>query len=980
MRPYNYGEHNSGSVITGSSNVSEQGLGTNDMFNYEFNVLLSRFDDVDFALNEFNKLWNEAVDILPEEIKKIQKTSHLREDITPYELYLKLLIEYFGKSIDRDPIFTDDLPEKYTPLQYQADAVNQGFQMLKDHNGLILADVVGLGKTIIAAQIIRKYIRFNGFNTKILVVYPPALESNWKATLKDFKIQHYVHFVTNGSLHKLIEAHNYDYYSPEDYDFVIVDESHGFRSAESERYALLQLICKTPRVHAGNDKDTRKKVMLLSATPLNNRPEDIANQLYLFQDMRASTLEGVPNLQKFFASKIKEYKKIHKIKDHNQLIKKVKEIYEPIRDKIMSQLVIRRTRADIENIPEYMEDMNTQGICFPKTKGPYIVRYTFDEVLTKLFYKTVYYLTEENTLGYYRYRAIEFLRNEEHKNLYDNAELISRQLARIMQTQLTKRLESSFSAFKKSLKRLQERNRRMIQMIDQDKIYIAPDMDVNKLYEEGREDELDKEIEKLQDQGKENNRIFGADDFDVELKYGLKHDQKIIDELVEEWDKIDYDPKFERFLETLHEKLQDSENVENKLVIFTESSDTVYYLRDKLTENDVTDILAIDSNNQKERFNTIRKNFDANIDENEKENRYNIMITTEVLAEGINLHRSNFVLNYDIPWNATRLMQRIGRLNRLGAKADYIFVFNYYPTSVTNELIKLNETALKKLQGFHSAFSEDSKIYSELEELQKNILGDHRGQAEEQDKMLKKLTFIRQIKDKQPQLFEQAKSIPLKARLARFAKNVNLENTNLEGNIEGYTLSYIRNDYQDGFFLSNGTDMFELTFYQAIQLFESQQNEKSTTLPHDHFKHVQNSINNFKDNVIQVENDYAGDEENLSGKEKQAIKFLSSLQKQRANKPELYNDEFDGLIDTALMLIYFGTFRKLRNEIAQLASDFKKKNMQSYDGVKQLSKIFAEYPLATIQRLEKLRKEQREEKAQKMRVSKVNVVLSESFV
>lgn len=162
--------------------------------------------------------------------------------------------------------------------------------------------------------------------------------------------------------------------------------------------------------------------------------------------------------------------------------------------------------------------------------------------------------------------------------------------------------------------------------------------------------------------------------------------------------------------------------MEKKIVIFSESKETVNYLAKELESVGRNDVLAISAANHKQKFNTIRKNFDANYPE-KHENDYNIIITTEVLAEGINLHRSNVILNYDIPWNATRLMQRIGRVNRIGTKAKEILVYNFYPTAQSNDLIQLNEKALKKLQGFHSAFGEDNKIYSEQEELIESTLG-----------------------------------------------------------------------------------------------------------------------------------------------------------------------------------------------------------------------------------------------------------------
>ena len=225
FRPDNFNEHTSASVITGSSNLTDAGLGTKQNPNYEFNVLLNDYEDVKFATDEFEKLWEEGVEILPEVAENTLKHTHLSDDITPYELYLKCLIEYFGNEIEFDPNSIKDLPEGFKRLSYQMDAVNEGWEMLKKHNGFFLSDVVGLGKTMIATLIARQFYYANNYpnyRSKILLVIPPALKQNWQDTLKSFKLDDAVRIINNGSLHKITNA--------KDYDMVIVDEAHKFRN------------------------------------------------------------------------------------------------------------------------------------------------------------------------------------------------------------------------------------------------------------------------------------------------------------------------------------------------------------------------------------------------------------------------------------------------------------------------------------------------------------------------------------------------------------------------------------------------------------------------------------------------------------------------------------------------------------------------------------------------------------------------------
>jgi HKD family nuclease len=298
-------DHGYGSVITGSSNLTDAGLGKN----FEFNVELRDNTDIEFATKTFEQLWEESVPIDTDYIEKLQKDTYLNDSYTPYEIYLKFLIEYFGKSIEFDPNSISDLPRGFKRLSYQVDAVNDGYAKMMKHNGFFLADVVGLGKTIVATLIAKKYFYSNGFpehRSRTLIIVPPALKENWSETIEKFNLDN-VKILTNGSLHKLTVL--------ERYDLIIVDEAHKFRSDTATMYNELQKICKTTTKRVLPD-GTRvpKRVILISATPLNNKPEDIANLVYLFQDSKNSSLE-IGNLQHFFRNQIDSYKKLKKEPD-----------------------------------------------------------------------------------------------------------------------------------------------------------------------------------------------------------------------------------------------------------------------------------------------------------------------------------------------------------------------------------------------------------------------------------------------------------------------------------------------------------------------------------------------------------------------------------------------------------------------------------------------------------------------------------------
>jgi hypothetical protein len=488
FRPKGFNEHKTGAVITGSSNLTAAGIGVEEQVsNYEFNVLLHDHGDVSFATREFQMLWDESVEILPKFLTEVRDSTYLAAAVTPYELYYKMLLEYFGQSIDYDPNAITDLPEGYKRLSYQVDAVTSGFRLLEKHGGFFLADVVGLGKTLIATLIAKKFFFHNGFpehRSHTLIVVPPAVADSWRETAKDqFRLDN-CDIITNGSLHKVKR--------PEKYDLVIVDEAHKFRNDTAEAFDDLQRICKSPTQRFLPDGSrAAKRVILVSATPLNNRPDDIRNLISLFQDLKDSTLDGVSNLQHFFARCQKEYLEAHRQSDPEESRRRVKVIYERIRTKVISAVTVRRTRNDLMEHEDYKNDLANQSVVFPKIEPPRKILYPLSPPLEDLYDRTMLLLSRMDGEGltYNRYRAIGFLKPEK-KQKYQNADRISAQLAVIMRTLLVKRLDSSFHAFKESLRRFRDATSVMRDMFARGTIYIAPNLNVTEFLMEGREEEL----------------------------------------------------------------------------------------------------------------------------------------------------------------------------------------------------------------------------------------------------------------------------------------------------------------------------------------------------------------------------------------------------------------------------------------------------------------------------------------------------------
>lgn len=916
-----YHPHGYGSVITGSSNLTEAGLEKN----FEFNVELRYDDDIQFATETFERLWAESVEIDITHIEKIKTESYLNTDFTPYEVYLKFLLEYFGKSIDFDPNSVSDLPKGYKKLSYQIDAVNDGYTKMMKHNGFFLSDVVGLGKTIVSALIAKKFFFANGFpmhRSYTLIIVPPALKEGWERTMTEFKLDNYK-IITNGSLHKLK--------NPSLYDLVIVDEAHKFRSDTASMYNELQKLCKTKTLHADGSLHD-KKVILVSATPLNNKPEDIANLVYLFQDSKDSTLEE-GNLQRFFREQIDKYRKAKDLKDIELISKEVKAIYEKIRVKVVEPLTVRRTRTDLMENEAYRKDLEKQNVHFPDVKAPHKIYYQLDTELEELYDKTIRYLKgkEKGTLKYYRYQAIKYLLPPK-KNKYKKADLISIQLAGIMKTLLVKRIDSSFYAFKQSLKRYYQANKVMLDMFEKGVIYIAPNLKVNELLSEGREDELIQQIEEAQ-YTDPTIEVCTPEDFETIFIDGLKQDGQILQELVESWDKVTYDPKLDIFInEYMKGKLFDkSINQEGKLVIFSESKETTKYLSDALKANGFNRVLTVQSDNRNDKMSALEANFDANY-KGEKKNDYNIVISTEVLAEGVNLHRANVIVNYDTPWNSTRLMQRIGRVNRIGSTAKEVHIFNFFPTAKVNNDIELEKKAKMKLFAFHAALGEDSQIYSTDESPESFGLFD-KNVDEERDEKLRYLMWLRQLKEGNPDLIKRINKMPLRARVGRKSKLIPMS-----------TIVFIRNKRRDAFtFIREDGSIEELTFLEAVKEFEARIEEKAIPLHDKHHEQVAKAIDIFSKKEDESRAITKKVVSSQGPNEKKALAYLDGF----VHVPNITNEEVD-LIEKAKRAISTGKFQQLQRDINKLQSAVKKAPVKTVVLLERVMKIITSYPLEHV--------------------------------
>jgi len=830
-----------GSVITGSSNFSEAGL----VNNLEFNVELKDAADVEFALEKFEELWDKSTDIKETYMETVEQKTWMKGDITPYELYLKTLYEFFKEEINSDKEnFQTLLPEGYMRLQYQLDAVMQAKQKIEAYNGVFISDVVGLGKTYICAMLANSFPRA----THKLFICPPVLQDYWTEVLKEFDVAR-CDVISLGKLDQLVANGNIDKYT-----YIFIDEAHRFRNSNTENYTNLHQICRG------------KKVVLISATPINNYNSDIENQIYLFQSKQSGTINGIKNIEGFFRGLNSRLAPIPK--GTQKYVDVMRENAEIIRDKLLREVMIRRTRGEIEQY--YKDDLEKQGLSFPKSGSPEKIIYSFDELTDATFTETVAVIKD---FHYSRYMPLTYLKPEIQKRP-DIAMMVvgQKNMGGFMKGILVKRLESSFYAFRMTLGRFISSYEQFIEMAKSGTVYISKKVNVYDLLD-------DEDFDKLQYFVEQNDVMkFNTTDFEPRFMRELQRDLGSLKSLRDMWDLITADPKLDEFKKSL---TTDENMKEKKVIVFTESKETAQYLFENLQDIYGKRVVYYSGQSTQALKVEIEDSFNPK-NKSKNNDKFDLLITTDVLAEGINLHRANVLVNYDLPWNPTRIMQRVGRINRVGTEFDRIYVYNFFPTAQTKEHMPLEERILEKLQAFHDTLGEDIKYLSDDEEVSsKKLFQDLNKDIDDEEEStnpeLAYLAIIRQIRDNDPVLFDKVKRLPRKAKAGKDSKLV----------ADTGTVGFIRKGALKTFFLSAGDeDARHLTFMEAIKYIQADPEEPKLSVGHDYYEHFDKNSDAF-DEYLVAEETISTEKAMVAGNDAKVIKMLKAMK----NEPTLTDDQ-----------------------------------------------------------------------------------------
>lgn len=766
-----------GTLITGSSNLTASGL----KHQYELNVILRNKADFEEGKRIFEELWSNAVVIADKNhindfeegvIEKIW----FEKLYKPYYVFVRVLHEYFSIEYDKKIKLPNEITKnKFLNLKYQSDSIKQALHTIENHNGVIVADVVGLGKSIIASSVA------HNLNLRTIIIAPPHLVKQWDDEYRDL-FDFNAKVFSSGAIEKALDYFNENFNGEE--RLIIIDEAHKYRNEETQDYVNLHKLCQ------GN------KVMLLTATPFNNKPQDIFSMVKLFQIPAKSTLKTVNNLGEEFTRLVKEYKKLtkaqkEKTKSDVEIKNDLEKIAQQIRD-IIAPLVIRRSRIDLKEIDAYNQDIKIQGIEFSKVNPPEILEYQLGSI-EGLYSDTLELISSKDEKIFFkgtRYKPVLYMKNikKYQKRIEDEFGDINlfresqNNISKFMRHLLVRRFESSVFAFKSTLENMINSSKNILNWYEKREtvpIFKKGNLPDIEDYYNSMDDELSNEVKGLTfEEQIEKLTVKGlfeipVQDIKVDFKKDLIKDIEILEEIHKRWfeNGIKNDPKLDSFSKILKQQIANEPN--RKIVVFSEFSDTINYLFENLS-SDLRIIKYTSKDASIQNKELLRSNFDAGIEKENQKDDYDILLATDAISEGYNLHRAGTIFNFDIPYNPTRVIQRVGRINRINKKVfDTLNIFNYFPTETGEFETRTKEISTLKIAMIQALLGEDTKILTSDEELKsfyKNQYEQEIAKTEERSWENPYLNLYNSLKSANSSAFKEALKIPLRTRIARTEK------------------------------------------------------------------------------------------------------------------------------------------------------------------------------------------------------------------
>lgn len=763
--------HEKGIAVVGSSNLTLSGVSHNT----ELNVVVQGNDNHTALVNWFDELWNEAQDfdeILMQEMQQSWAVVPAR----PYDIYMKTLYTLVKERLEgedaRDILWDDDITQRLA--DFQKVAVRQAVQIIRDFGGAFVSDVVGLGKSYIGAAIIKHFERTE--HARPLIICPAPLVEMWERANEVYQLNArvlsmgYLREGENGNFTFLLKDLKY-----RDRDFVLIDESHNFRHPDTQRYKVVQSFLATGR-----------HCCFLTATPRNQSAWDVYYQIKLFhQDDKTDLPVDPPVLRDYFRLIEKGERKL---------------------PDLLSNILIRRTRnhilrwygydaithhpLDPLQFKEYLEGKRQAYVMvggrhqfFPK-RVLETIEYSIEDTYRGLYQELRGYLGKprkgqplqppEDQLSYARYGLWHYvIKNKQRQEPYATMQRAGTNLRGLIRVLLFKRFESSVYAFQETVRRLLRVHKSFLMALSQG-IVPAGDDAQGILYESDYVEETD-----LLDALKEVTGRYNVSDFDLtRLQEHIEHDIRLFEKILNLVEPItpDQDAK----LQTLKKRFKDTPLKEGKRLIFTQYADTARYLFDNLNPNGERDDIEVIYSGDKNKARIVgrfapKSNPEYQLQANETE--LQTLVATDVLAEGLNMQDCNKIINYDLHWNPVRLIQRFGRIDRIGSEHDVVYGFNFLPEMGIEKNLGLRQKLHNRIQEIHDTIGEDSVILDRTERLNEDAMyaiyekkGNQLSLFEEEEEFLdlnEAEEIMRQLRKEDPTEYERIANLRNGLRTAK---------------------------------------------------------------------------------------------------------------------------------------------------------------------------------------------------------------------
>ena len=700
-------------------------------------------------LDVFERAWNSVENSKDIKNKIINKLESLYSDKTPYEIY-----QYTNAHLNEKSIFNnsfnsnvkerDDFKQTqiYQSLfDFQKHAVESIIDKINKFNGCILADAVGLGKTYEALAVI-KYYELQG--KRVLVLPPKRLENNWKIfnsnyesnpLLEDnFNYKIIAHTDLSRQKGKTSAGDDLSQINWDNYDLIVIDESHNFRN---DNWSKTNNDWKNKRYKKLMDEiilsGRTTNVLLLSATPVNNRMEDINSQIKIITRNKDDVFyeEGIKSIERICKIAERKSNDWTELNEKERTVEKFQDMIGSEFRKLIDLITISRSRKQIK------ENYLNKDLNFPNRKKPISKRPNIDklneigniktlnnELLNLNFacYKPADFILEDNIEEYekeYGWR----LKNTNSKLSIKDRE---NNLIALMKINLLKRFESSIHSFCLTIEKILNKSKSILELLSKPSTNNINEFD---------------ELEEFDDEDEEGfvfNKVkIQSNHLDIlKFRQELEEDIESLNNIYLNYKKIDYsrDEKIDTLIKVIENKINNPINDNNyKVMIFTSYIDTAKYLYDFVSNyfvgNNIYSALitgnsietnSIELKNQSLKHNDILTYFSPvskSLDKNKKLNpnvKIDILIATDCISEGQNLQDCDYLINYDIHWNPVRLIQRFGRIDRIGSKNDSIQMINFWPNIDIEEYIRLESRVKAKMHKVSQASTFDENILQEL--------------------------------------------------------------------------------------------------------------------------------------------------------------------------------------------------------------------------------------------------------------------------